>query len=255
MTAMLLPFYAVGVAFHRRLAGAAARLWHLGCIRLCGISVRVVGAPVADGPMLYVANHVSYLDIPVLGSLVDATFVAKSDVVHWPVLGFLARLDGTLFVRRHPRHAEKDARRLSRRLARGGSLIVFPEGTSTDGRVALPFKSALFGAIGRETQPDPWVQPVSVAYVRYADGRRLMGALNDCYAWYGEMTLVDHLFGVFGLAGAIVEVRFHPPERASRFADRKRLARHCWLAVMAGVADSHHLADAEEVPNVVPLAV
>ncbi len=236
MTVILLAPYVFAGAFSRPTRTAVARSWCRGCSRLCALKVRVRGHPVGEGPVLYTANHVSYLDIAVLGGLLDATFVAKAEVARWPVIGPLAKLQRTIFIERTATRASVENTELHHRLAMGESVIIFPEGTSSDGRRVLPFKSTLFEIVKpRRLGHDIWIQPVSVAYPRYADGRPLTGGLEACYAWYGDANLFGHLARVFGLRGAAVEVTFHEPVRASAFADRKALARHCEARAATGV--------------------
>jgi 1-acyl-sn-glycerol-3-phosphate acyltransferase len=233
MTAVLVPLYGLASPLGRRPRKVLMRLWFKGACRLTALDVRVTGTPWRDGPVLMVANHVSYLDVPVLGSLLDVVFVAKEDVATWPLFGFLARLVRTAFISRKPAEAQRQARYLGERLRRGESLLAFPEGTSTDGFAVRPFKTALFAVA--EDGPALWVQPVSIAYPRAA-GKALTHGLENLYAWYGEMTLLPHLFTVFGLDGAEVEVIFHEPVPAAAFADRKALARHCREVVSHGVS-------------------
>ncbi len=240
MTVILLAPYLFAAPLSRPVRTAVARSWYRGCSWLCALKVRVRGHPVGEGPVLYTANHVSYLDIAVLGGLLDAVFVAKAEVVRWPVIGPLAKLQRTIFIERTATRASVENVEARDRLAAGESVIIFPEGTSSDGRLVLPFKSALFEIVKpRRLGRDMWIQPVSVAYPRYADGRPLTGGLEACYAWYGDATLFGHLVRVFGLRGAAVEVTFHQPVRASAFADRKALARHCEARVATGVRAAH----------------
>lgn len=234
MTAVLVPLYGLASPLGWRPRKALMRLWFKGACRLTALDVRVTGVPWRGGPALMVANHVSYLDVPVLGSLLDVVFVAKEDVATWPLFGFLARLVRTAFISRKPAEAQRQARHLGERLRRGESLLAFPEGTSTDGFAVRPFKTALFAVA--EDGPALWVQPVSIAYPRAAAGKALTHGLENHYAWYGEMTLLPHLFTVFGLEGAEVEVIFHEPVPAAGFADRKALARYCREVVSQGVS-------------------
>ncbi len=240
MTVILLAPYLFAAPLSRPVRTAVARSWYRGCSWLCALKVRVRGYPVGDGPVLYTANHVSYLDVVVLGGLLDAAFAAKAEVVRWPVIGPLAKLQRTIFIERTATRTSVENTEVHHRLAMGESVIIFPEGTSSDGRRVLPFKSALFEIVNpRRLGRDTWVQPVSLAYPRYADGRPLTGGLQACYAWYGDATLVGHLVRVFGLRGAAVEVTFHEPVRASAFAGRKALARHCETRVATGVCAAH----------------
>lgn len=234
MTAVLVPVYALCGLLGRRTRKAVMRLWFKGACRLCALTVRVCGTPWRDGPALMVANHVSYLDVPVLGSLVDAVFVAKEDVARWPLFGFLARLVRTAFISRRPVEAQRQAQYLGGRLRRGETLLAFPEGTSTSGFVVRPFKTGLFAVA--EGVPALWVQPVSIAYPRTVAGKALTHGLENHYAWYGDMMLLPHLLTVFGLDGAEVEVTFHEPVQAAAFADRKALAQHCREVVSQGVS-------------------
>ncbi|MBO6519321.1 MAG: 1-acyl-sn-glycerol-3-phosphate acyltransferase [Rhodospirillales bacterium] len=217
-----------------------AKLWFRVCQKICGLRVRVKGLPHTAGATLIAANHVSYLDIIVLGALVDARFVAKKDVAGWPLFGLLARLANTIFVSRERRNAANDGGELRGALACGEKIILFPEGTSSNGLNVLPFKSALFSAVEpKHVDPGVVMQPVSVAYARYADGRKLKGDLTDLYAWYGDMTLAGHLLSVFGLKGCVVEVNFMPPIRPVAFPDRKSLAQACERAVRQSLISAH----------------
>lgn len=227
--------------FGRRIPDKIAGLWSRAGTRICGLRLWVNGSPVARDGVVFAANHVSYLDIPVLGGLIDATFVAKREVSTWPLFGFLARLQRTVFVSRSPRDAGGEIAKLRTRLDGGERLIVFPEGTSSDGRGVLPFKTSLFSAVhdGDNSPAACWVQPVSISYPRYADGRPLILGMQDHYAWHGDMTLFDHLLGVFARRGALVEVTFHPPVCSTDFKNRKDLARHCETTVRRGVELAH----------------
>jgi 1-acyl-sn-glycerol-3-phosphate acyltransferase len=217
-----------------------ARAYFRVCCRLIGFQVRVRGvAPSAAKPTLFVSNHASYLDILILGSVVDGCFVAKSEVAGWPGFGFLARIAQTVFVERKRGATARERDQLGARLAAGDSLILFPEGTSNDGNRVLPFKTSLFAvaqATGAGGAPLP-VQPLSVAYTRL-DGQAIGRALRPFYAWYGDMTLAGHLFGALGLGKLTVEVVFHPVVTIAEFGDRKALANHCHDVVSHGVVEA-----------------
>lgn len=242
LTGALLPVALVAFPLSRPVLRAVSRHWFRGVLAICGLRLRVRGTPSAAPGTLYVGNHVSYLDIPVLGALLDAAFIAKEEVRGWPLFGLLARLNRTEFIRRAARDALIQQRAIAGRLGRGERLILFPEGTSSDGRRVLPFRSSLFAMAdmsATDAAETAWVQPFSIAYTRYADGRPLAGGLQNHYAWHGEMDLLPHLLGMFGLKGAAVEVTFHEPARASAFAGRKALASHCQTRTAAGLGRSH----------------
>jgi 1-acyl-sn-glycerol-3-phosphate acyltransferase len=215
------------------------QLWHRASCRLLGMDVRAYGIPAVAGPVLYVCNHASYLDVNVLGGLVDARFVAKAEVAQWPIVGALSRLTRTIFIERRARGVRSQSDELRRVLRSGASLVLFPEGTSSDGNRVLPFKSALFAAADATaaTGGEVKVQPVTIAYSRHRGlpmGRRL----RPYFAWYGDMTLVGHLWECLGIGGAGIDVVFHDPVRLSQFASRKALAQHCHAQIAHGLSDA-----------------
>jgi 1-acyl-sn-glycerol-3-phosphate acyltransferase len=213
------------------------RAWHSGCCAIFGLKIRIHGEPAQGGGVLYVANHVSYLDISVLGSVLNVPYVAKREVASWPVFGLIGRLGGTLFIDRRPGQTAGHRDELAARLAAGERLILFAEGTSSSGDRVLPFKSALFAALVRDGPGAPIrMQPVTIAYTRFRGGLTIGHGLRPLYAWYGDMTLLPHIWSALGLPGAEVEVRFHQAVSASAFSSRKALARHAEQAVANGLA-------------------
>ncbi len=119
-----------------------------------GIRIYLRGSPAFDHHLLFMSNHVSYLDIPVLGSIIKSSFVAKSEVSGWAVFGFLSTLQQTAFIKRKRTAITREAGALQQRIEGGESLIIFPEGTSTDGLSVDPFKSSLFSLSLLESAPD-----------------------------------------------------------------------------------------------------
>jgi 1-acyl-sn-glycerol-3-phosphate acyltransferase len=189
-------------------------------------------------PTLFVANHISYADIEILGGVIEGCFIARSDMAAWPLFGWLARLQQTIFVDRRVAStvAQRDA--IRERLAAGDNLILFPEGTSSDGNRVLPFKSALFSVADHSDPHGPLaVQPVSLAYVRL-DGIPLGRSYRPFFAWYGDMSLAPHLWEMLGLGTVGVEVEFHPPVTLAALGSRKALAEHCYRTIAAGVASA-----------------
>lgn len=223
-----------------RFGGPYARFpaaYHRLCCRILGLNVVMQGRPVTDRAALFISNHSSYLDIPVLGSLLPASFVAKNEVGGWPLFGLLARLQRTVFVDRNARHrADEQRDSIAGRLQAGDKLVLFPEGTSSDGNRTLPFKTALFAVAATLVDGKPLtLQPVSVT-ATHLDGLPLGHAWRALYAWYGDMELPPHLWQLARLGGRIrVLVEFHPPVSLADFSSRKALAEHCWRSVAAGV--------------------
>jgi 1-acyl-sn-glycerol-3-phosphate acyltransferase len=200
-------------------------------LRLLSIKLCQDGAPTAQ-PALVVANHSSWLDIFALNAGGPLYFVSKSEVARWPGIGLLARLTGTVFVRREKREAGRQKTALEQRLGAGHRLLFFPEGTSTDNRQVLPFKPTLFAAVFSPTlYNEMYVQPVSVVY-------KAPDELDDRFlAWWGDMELAPHLLRVLANCGtAQVHVIWHPPIKASDYSDRKSLARTAEKIVQGGHA-------------------
>jgi 1-acyl-sn-glycerol-3-phosphate acyltransferase len=235
-TLSLMPAQWVGLVLGCRWVSTLPTFYHRWCCRILGFRVRIIGQPTAERPVLFAANHVSYTDVTILGSLITGSFIAKSEVANWPFFGWLARLQRTVFVDRRMRNTATHRDAISERLAVGDALILFPEGTSGDGNRILPFKTALFGAAttNRRVGPVP-VQPVSLAYTRL-DGIPIGRAYRPFFAWYGAMGLVTHLWGMIGLGTVEVVVQFHPPTVLADCGSRKALAGYCYARVAGGVA-------------------
>jgi len=233
---VLMALYAVSLGPLRRWRRPLQVTW---CRALCwtaGLRLRVTGTPRNDGPTLFVVNHCSYLDIPVIARDADATFVAKAEVARWPLFGQAARLTRTLFIQRVGGEAKAQGRLLLDRLAQGENLLLFAEGTSTDGSAVAPFKSSLFAIVEQAgAASNLQVQPVSITYARSLDGEPLTGPRRELYCWFGDATMFPHLWRMLGLKGAEVEVRFLAPIVPAG-ASRKELARRAQAAVAASVA-------------------
>ncbi len=168
--------------------------------------------------------------------MIRGAFVAKSEVRSWPLFGFLATLQDTVFVARVPSQTARHRDEMACRLAAGQSLVLFPEGASGDGNRLLPFRSALFSAAHARPGEEPVVvQPVSIAYTDL-DGLPLGRCLRPLCAWYGDMDLAPHLWQLAGLGRLKVVVRFHSPVTLAEFGSRKALANHCQAEVARGVA-------------------
>lgn len=211
---------------------------------LLGIRIERFGEMVQDGPVLIAANHVSYMDILVLSAMGEVAFIAKTQVGAWPLFGQGAKVMRTIFVDRDRRQrAMHDRNQIQDRLRAGDALVLFPEGTSTDGNNVAPFKSSLLSVAEidlseREAEfGRPYrarVQPVSLAYTRL-NGMPMGRRNRPLFAWYGDMDLVTHLWKAL-VAGPIdVTVHFHPPVTVEQLGNRKALTRHCESVVRAGV--------------------
>ncbi len=233
---LLLPFQLAGILLNNRLQRIVPILFHRIACAIIGVRITQVGERTRESPVLLLSNHASWLDISVLGAVAPVVFVAKSEVANWPVFGWLAKLQRTIFVERERRHKTGDAARaMGDRLLGGDVVVLFPEGTSSDGIRILPFRSALIGAvhhtISDSTHHDRvTVQPVSIAYVRYG-GVPVGRALRDKVAWYGETELVPHLMNVLSCGAVDVTVSWGDAVGYGMKADRKQIARDAEAAV------------------------
>ena len=200
------------------------------CRAVCaaiGVKVVAKGALPLKTPRLLVANHVSWTDIIALASLHPFIFVAKSEVADWPVLGFLAKLQGTIFVDRGSR---KDVARVNGALAdalgAGGDVVIFAEGTSSDGTQVLPFNSAHFAPLAG-LAVDAVIAPAAIFY---SNGEKPIDV-----GWYGDMTFLPHLWSLMKRGGARCHVAFGELI-ATRGKDRKALAAETQAQVAALLA-------------------
>ena len=212
-------------------------MFHAGTCRILGIETVVSGSMTLLKPTLYVSNHVSYIDIFVLGQI-PAFFVAKSEVSSWPVFGKLAEFQNTLFIERSPRKAKAQLDILKHHLKKGNSLTFFPEGTSTDGTHVEPFKSTLFESanIGQSLQKVA-IQAVTIVYTHHAGQKIDNQAVRDHYAWYATMPFLSHFLGLMPLKKVCAKVHYHPVCYLEDFASRKECADYCQQMVAKKMAE------------------
>jgi 1-acyl-sn-glycerol-3-phosphate acyltransferase len=232
VTLPAMPVQIVLLAIRSRRARRFPLAYHRLICRLLGIRLVRRGAISMHRPTLFVSNHTSYLDIEIMGAAIEGSFVSKAEVSHWPVFGWLAKLQRTIFVERADRiGAARQRDEIRARLDEGGNLILFPEGTSGDGVHLLPFKSTLFAAAEDERVV---VQPVSVVY-RLLDGIPLGRFYRPFFAWYGDMAMAPHLWKMLGLGRLTVVMTFHEPVRLKDFGSRKVLSEHCARIIAEGM--------------------
>lgn len=206
-----------------RIAARATWRWSRAICAILGIERVVRGTPPQGGAALVAANHVSYLDVLVLGSLYPSLFVAKSEIASWPFFGAITRSSGTLFVDRgRAKDVVRAGRTIAQRLEAGVGLTIFPEGRAGDGSAVAPFLPSLFEPAARAGVPC-W--PVSLSYETPGDPRPPGGII----CWYDSSNFLLHVGRVMGLKRIVARVTFGPePLRSS---DRKELARSLWESV------------------------
>lgn len=241
LTAAFVPVQWLALRFKSSLADTLPVAFARGLCGLIGIRVETFGRPCREKGVLLACNHTSYLDMPVLAAVTPVCFVAKAEVGQWPYFGTLSRLVRTVFVERERRSKAGEQRDAIReRLEAGGTIVLFPEGTSNDGNRVLGFKSALLGSANSMVvdaggqRRRVLVQPVSIAYTRL-HGMPMGREFRPFFAWYGDMELVPHLWQAFCLGPIDVMVHYHPPLTVDQFPSRKELAAECERLVAAGV--------------------
>jgi 1-acyl-sn-glycerol-3-phosphate acyltransferase len=231
----LAPAFALGLPAQwlaLRLAPPLARwmpvYFHRYLLMVLGVRVVRRGAADRRSPLLITANHLSWLDIIVISSLRPVSFIAKSEVGEWPVFGTLARLQRSVFVERQRRGKTAEVNRtIATRLESGDALVLFAEGTTSDGRRVLPFRSALIGAAqaasGRN-EGASYIQPLNIAYPKIG-GLPIGRGDHPHIAWHGDMDLVPHLADLLTLPGIECRVTFLTAREVGPGSDRKSLTR------------------------------
>ncbi len=229
VTFVLLPIQLVGLRFNLKIRRRVPRLWHRVACWGLGLKVRVHGTLETKRPLLLASNHVSWKDIMVLGSVADVVYIAKSEVRGWPVFGILARLQATIFVERGQRQKTGDqVEEIARRMADGEIVVLFPEGTTSDGNRLLEIKTSLFGAAASAVPHVPdgvvFIQPVSIAYTGL-HGMAMGRFHRPLAAWPGDIELLPHLLGIAREGAVDVDVDFGERVDYSRSSNRKEVSR------------------------------
>ncbi|SDG23872.1 lysophospholipid acyltransferase family protein [Pelagibacterium luteolum] len=244
LSLVLLPFTLVGLPV--QLVVLALRLpewWVLPLVFFkiaafgLGLRVRVVGEPLQKAPVLLVANHTGWLDIIAIASKIPVSFVAKSDVGGWPIIGWLARLQKTVFVDRTRRtDTGRTSGEMRDRLASGTPVLLFAEGTSDIGTHVLPFRSALLGAA---MDDKTLIQPLAIAYTAIS-GLPLSRHERPVLAWVGDMALGDNLWSILKSGPKDITIALGTPFAGN--GDRKASAQraHAQVRQMLNALNRRH---------------
>ncbi|MFD1703252.1 lysophospholipid acyltransferase family protein [Methylopila henanensis] len=222
--------------------GVIPLLFHRYALGVVGVRRRVIGRPAAARPLLITANHASWLDIVVLGAIAPVSFVAKSEIADWPLFGLLSKLQRSIFVDRSRRTATRAvSREMAERMTSGHPVVLFGEGTSSDGNRVLPFRSALLGAAGKAIAEGGaeavYVQPVSIAYT-HRNGLPLGLRTRPAIAWYGDIEILPHMWSILRDGAIDVTVTFGEPIRVDGATDRKAVARQAEREVRRMTAEA-----------------
>ncbi|MTI17903.1 1-acyl-sn-glycerol-3-phosphate acyltransferase [Rhodobacteraceae bacterium RKSG542] len=228
LSLVLIPIQWLALKFNWSIKRKLPLYWHQVTRRLMGIRVTQVGAMAAHRPLLITSNHISWLDIVVLGSVRPLSFIAKSEVAGWPIFGLFAKLQRSVFVNRSRR---TDTRRVTREVAErmtdGDAMVLFAEGTSSNGNEVKPFRSAIIGAVHHamdaDGNSDTYVQPLSIAYTRL-HGMPMGRQWRPHVAWYGDMDLPPHLWAILKEGGVDVTLTWGDARPIEANASRKALS-------------------------------
>ena len=226
-------------------------LWHRFICYQFNLNVTITGNMVADKPVLFVANHLSWADIFILGAYCkNSGFVAKAEIETWGFIGWLAKMQHTQYVNRSQRTDSKRQRdRLIESVHEGRNLILFPEGTTTDGNKVITFKSTLFSVAEELSNADHdlIIQPVTLSYVEM-HGMPIVRSRRPHVAWMGEVGILHHFRQHFRHGPIESLIEFHEPIHYNDFPSRKAVASYCQGQVQAGLERSHkgHLRDLSE---------
>ncbi len=213
------------------------RVWSRWVMRAVGVRWASDSAPpeLPAGPTMVVMNHVSWLDIIILNAVIPSTFVAKSEIRNWPLIGLLAARTGTVFIERGSRHAVRHVNHeIVKRLANGEVITFFPEGTTSDGRHVLPFHASLFAmavADREHHRAGAAVVPVALSYFHH-------GRPTTRVAYVGEQTLMQSMMSVLATPGLQVVLDILPtiPADDGASATRHGLAALAHARIAAAVA-------------------
>jgi len=271
LTLPLMPIQAALLRTSPRLARRFPHWYHRQVCRLLGIRLHVEGRIAEHAPVLVVANHVSWLDIPVLSAVAPLSFVAKKEVSTWPFISTLARLQRTVFIDRTRRTAVgQTTNEMIERLRSGDTIVLFAEGTSSDGNRVLPFKTPLFAAAkparsNGYVDPGACVQTLAIAYT-HLHGVPLSRSGRSIVGWYGDMDMAPHAWELLKAGPLDVRIHISPPIPLADFADRKELARYTEDAIRQSLARLlrgqniddrlfEHTAKSRVEPEVAPQAI
>jgi 1-acyl-sn-glycerol-3-phosphate acyltransferase len=246
LTVPLMPVQALFVRFAPSFARKFPHWYHRQVCRLIGVKLDIEGAVERGKPVLLVANHTSWIDIPVLSAVAPLSFIAKKEVGRWPFVSSLARLQRTVFVDRERRTAVGETTsEIAARLRDGDTVVLFAEGTSSDGSTVLPFKTSLFAAVkppgkagaadaGTAIAGDAVVQTISLSYTRL-HGLPIGRGDRPLVGWYGDMEMQSHAWALLKAGPLDARIRIGPPVPLADFANRKDLALRSENEIRANV--------------------
>lgn len=237
LTLALLPFQFIIVFFIKNYAYIIPYFYHKICLRIFGIKIKTFGKVSINFPILIISNHASYLDIIILGSLFKTSFIAKKEISKWPLLGILAKLQNTIFIDRRVSSLKNQENQIIKHLNEKKNLVIFPEGTSSDGNRVLPFKSSLFNIFEKNLNSKILVQTITIVYKKI-NGIPMNRIERKNITWHSNMDLIPNIFNVLKKLSIEVEIIFNDEFLPSKEYDRKKLALHCWEKINYNLINS-----------------
>ena len=235
-TMVLIPPHLILRAVFPSKRYALPQVFHKGIARLLRLKIVITGTPSAAQPTLFIINHISWLDIPVVGSFLKGSFVAKEEVAHYPFVGFAATLQDTIFIARTRPSVRDHKDGMKEHLENGDNIFLFPEGTSSNGFVLHDFKSAYFALAEQNSGDEPLiVQPVTLAYSKM-DGMYMGRSLMKKVAWIGDEELIGHMWAFLNSGRVTAELRFHSPVTIDAYDSRKTMAIECRQRIAEGLS-------------------
>lgn len=242
---VLLPAQYISLKFNHSLSSSIPKYWHRWVLRLLGVKVKLHGKFAQQKPLLIIANHVSWADILILGSLTELSFISKAEVGEWPLIKHLATWQRTVFVNRTKRsETAKQASEIAARLAAGDRMVLFAEGTTGCGNLLKPFNSSLFGAAQmaiRQTDLETvTIQPLALAYTRL-HAMPLGRNFRPLASWPGDVGLAPHLKRFLSLSSFDIDVVLGEPIQFDAGDNRKHITkqaetevRNCYGTALGG---------------------
>ena len=182
-------------------------IFHKFLLKILGIRLSIKGKPSERKPLILIGNHCSYLDIIILGSILPVCFVAKSEIKGWFLFGTLASLQNSIFIDRRNFKALDSLKKISKNLSSNFAIIIFPEGTTNNGKRVQKFRASLFKIF--EDDPTLGLQNFSLCYT-HINSMPLDNRMRPNIAWYGEMSLITHLKRLLNYSSIGAKLQFHP---------------------------------------------
>lgn len=227
-TIILFPIQYIFVKLKLRAVRKIPKLWHRLAMKLAGVRITVKGDIPQSRPLMIIANHTSWTDIPVLGSLMELCFIAKQEVNEMPGANLLARMQRTVFVKREEkRGVGNQVNEITQRLLDGDVMVLFGEGSTGNGSKVGQFKSSLLGAaqyaVSSGDIEKVMIQPVSIAYTGL-QGIPLGHFTRTKSAWYGDLDLGPHALYILMKSSWDIEVSFGEAIEFTKESNRRQIA-------------------------------